>query len=173
MLAQCAKKFEHGGTTMGIEIGCWFIGDDERWVCGKCTCNGDALLLPTRQLTRPMVGMVEHVELCECPGNPSLPFVTWNLGDAQCEFNIFVCRCRGNQRKALKDEPDTLAECCTCFSATPMVTPCSRARRALCFRGPLWSLKVFLSEAIPWRRFRLRFLSTLRRHVALAHHAGT
>src|SRR5699024_5360133 len=50
LFIQPLKKFKNTLTCLCIQITCWFICKQPVWFMYYCTCNGNTLLLTTRQL---------------------------------------------------------------------------------------------------------------------------
>jgi len=61
-----------------------------------------------------MMGVRLHVELCEGVHDARMPLVTWDMGNAQRKFDVFICRGSWNQRKALENKPNPLPNCPAC-----------------------------------------------------------
>ncbi len=91
---------------LAIETGKGFVHEQSLGVKNKGSGKGDALLLSSRQFTRPGFGSVFKIDKTEHLMNPQRPLLLLNPPGFQTKFEVAAHREMRPQGKILKNKPE-------------------------------------------------------------------
>src|SRR6185369_6840423 len=88
-----------------------FVCQNELRLCNQCACNGDKLLLPTRQLIGIEILLTDNLKSVQNVGDHGFPFASTDVAVGKRNIEVFVHSQVVQQMILLEDKSDmTLIE---------------------------------------------------------------
>src|SRR6266851_5769313 len=105
-VVQDLQQMEHRRARLAVEVAGGLIREDHDWVVDQRTGDGDALLLPARQLMRKLVFLILHAHGAQ-EQHHTVPQLSRGLaGEQPGERHVVEHREVGNEMERLKNESD-------------------------------------------------------------------